>query len=58
MLRNIVDYRVTLSKAASGGQLGSVAISDEGACERRVEAVDYVLRFATPARKTCGQGPP
>jgi hypothetical protein len=42
-------------RAAAGLRLASVAISDQRACERRVEAVDYVLRFATPARKTRGQ---
>ena len=44
-------------RAAAGLRLASVAISDERARERRVEAVDYVLRFATPARKMRGQGP-
>ena len=52
--------RVTLGRPLERKRapVASVAMSDERACERRVEAVDYVLRFATPARKTRGQGPP
>ena len=42
----------------AGLRLPSVAISDERASGRRVEAVDYALRFVRRARKTLGQRPP
>jgi hypothetical protein len=59
--RNRADYRVTLGKAASkegrDRSWAPVAISDERDCERRAEAVVYVLRLVTPGRKTRGHGP-
>jgi hypothetical protein len=62
MLRNPADYTVTLARETSNDpaelRLGSVAISDNRACERRVETVGYVLRLVRRTRKTLGYGPP
>jgi hypothetical protein len=54
------DYSVTPRSRGgrpAGRRMGSVAISDEHVCERRAEAVDYVLRFVGRRRKRRGQGP-
>jgi hypothetical protein len=45
-------------ECAAGLRLGGVGISIERACQRRVEAVVYVLRFVTPGSESRGYDPP
>ena len=45
-------------ECAAGLRLGGVGISVKRACQRRVEAVVYVLRLVTPGSESRGHGRP